>query len=256
MIGSPWNPTFSQMLPGTATRYDGRRVDASDSRQHGAYNLISLPHHLRFSPDEYNGENPVVLTRDYSLLSSGNRLNAEIFAASFGDKWASHESSSILNTAFLWWWKSQSTFNGGLPRILYKSDLLENDFGEQTGRRWWLAAGVAHQDGRFGFTNGLGPPETNRNWSLNWSLWQADDGPVSLGGTPTLWIRDSSAYPLYGREVIPINDIKHGSRLVSPIDLNRRFRLDDYLPWLVLSENQPAAPGPPVYLEPWYRNTP
>lgn len=158
MIGSPWNPFFEQSIPGTATRYDGGRVDASDERQYGAYNLQSLPHHLELLVPVGNVyaqdiDRPLVLERQYDLLSTGSGVltelggadplltgpevtglvaqntqlggtNAEILQLIHGDAWGTQTLTDVFRTGFLWWWNQILPYNTLLPRVLYKSEVV------------------------------------------------------------------------------------------------------------------------------------
>lgn len=245
MMGSPWNPFFDQVIPGTVTRYNGRRVDNADGEQHGGFNLIRVPQNLEIvGKTDLNG-NPLVLTRDYSLFStSGGKLIADAFAAAFGEAWATNVADSVLRTAFLWWWKPFRTFGGGLPRLLYYSDPIDDN-----GRRYWFGAGIAHPDGAI---NPLSEPivRPGIDFPTSWSAWLADDVPETMGGSPTPYI-NGTLYNVWGREGVFNTDIPAGSRIQSPIDLNRTFRLEDFL--VDLSGDEPLPYSPTLFLRPWYR---
>lgn len=167
MIGSPWNPFFEQSVPGTATRYDGGRVDASDERQFGAYNLQSLPHYLEMAVPvgtnyTYDENRPLVLERQFDLLSTGSGVltelggadplltgpavtglvanntqlggtNAEILQVIHGAAWGTQTLTDVFRTGFLWWWNPILDYNTLLPRVLYQSNVLPPTVGEFSG---------------------------------------------------------------------------------------------------------------------------
>lgn len=247
MICSPWVPFHNQTIPGTLQRYDGRSMDSGDVRQLGGFNLIEMPQYLQI---ETGSADPVVLTRDYSLLATESPMNAATFQALFDlnasePVWGTSVATRILSTAFFWWYQA-STFNLGLPRVFYRSDALN-----EQQHRWHLAAGIVHPDGTL--TEHGDPIIDPIDWPRSWTVWLTDTGPPSLGGDPDRWYRNGTVYPLYGGTCVVDNDIPAGSRLVSPFDWNRPNLVESLLPPVVLSPGNPPVKDLPIRVSPWYR---
>lgn len=224
MIGSPWNPFFTQTIPGTATRFDGRSVVASEF-QTGAADAVGLPQHVTvnrktIATDGTFVEGEVVLTRRFELLPfRGARVNAEVLQAIFGDKYATKLSNDILNTGFLWWWQSVGSFAGMIPRVIYWSDAFDQfgnevefvvpgeigspEFGDddfdipRVARRWFLAFGFSHAGINFPEDAAVEVPLPPSDYREVWSLWHSADFPVAEGGRGVSTSNESSANDLY-----------------------------------------------------------
>lgn len=242
MIGSPWNPFFDQVIPGTSTRYDGRRVDNVDAKQSGGFNAIRLPHHVEVIDN--TGTSVAILTRNYQMQGPSVPIETEVVL--FGALYDTLLAKSIRESGFMWWWRPSTAFNNQYPRCVYISD------ADSDGFRYWLGAGFAHTGINFPEDIKTPPPT---DYTDVWSLWWTDDIPVAEGGNPTFWAsvpgttvfepgEDPKTYPLWIAEGGFDADIPAGSRIYSAIDLNRRSQLIN----VTTSET-----NAPITVRPWYR---
>ena len=234
MIGSPWNPFFCQTIPGAATRYDGRRVDSGDPLQFGAFDALAIPQFLETDDGH-------VLQRDHGLFgTAGHKMNAAAFALAFGDTWGTQAAADILATAFFWWHTTGATYGGGLPRVLYVSDYTGPE-----NRRRYLGAGIDCSDAPLIDDD---PPNPNPDWPLSWVMWEADDVPLVMGGSPTNWRTvgggiTPNTWPVWlSAAGFHNTDIPAGSRQQSVVDLNRPFRMSGH------------TVGGSIEIRPWYRS--
>lgn len=242
MIGSPWNPFFDQVIPGTVTRYDGRKVDNVDPKQSGGFNAIRLPQTVAVLDN--SGTPTAILDRTYQM--QGPAVNIETEVLTFGALYDTGLARSIRETGFLWWWYPSVPFNQQYPRVLYVSD------PNAQGYRYYLGAGFAHTGINFPQEASQPPPT---DYTAVWSLWLTDDIPEAEGGDPTYWAdvpgttlvepgEQAETYPLWVAEGGVDNDIPAGSRIWSAIDLNRRSTLINVTT---------SIDNLPITVQPWYR---
>ncbi|MCR9200436.1 MAG: hypothetical protein NXI04_17510 [Planctomycetaceae bacterium] len=243
MMGSPWNPFFDQVIPGTSKRYDGRLVDNVDPKQSGGFNAIRLPQNVAVLDNL--GTVQAILNRTYEM--SGPPVPIESEVVTYGALYNTGLASSIRRTAFCWWHTPSVSFNDRYPRVLYKSD---PDF---RGYCYFLGAGFAHTGINFPQEAIQYPPQ---DYTAVWSLWLTDDIPEAEGGSPEFWAdvpgttlvepgELGETYPLWVNEGGFDGDVPAGSRIVAGLDLNRRSKLINVTTSI---ENLP------IYVEPWYRS--
>lgn len=195
MIGSPWNPHFTQALPGTRGKYDGAKITetfapAQASNQTGAINHVDQPAFLQIRS---LGSTVAVMQRNYSLHSESD-LDAVAWAAGNPGIWGTDRFSDIYGSMFLWYYSLTSSFSG---RMLWQSP------ADSEGYRWFFGSAWMHPAAygsltdngyfnrpefeysgplaSFGSFEGVGTTSTP-DWRRLWTLFYTDRVPESTDG--------------------------------------------------------------------------
>lgn len=283
MIGSPWNPFFTQASPSIAGKYDSSELDNTISNPASANQMGSIDKHSQptFLQLRTSGSSSpfAILQRNYAMHSEVDLFAAQ-WAATFPELWGTDLFSDIFGTMYLWYY---SLFSGLSGRMLWQSPT------DSDGYRWYFGVGWMHPaaygllsdngyfdrstvsyDGplaSYGSFTGQGVNSTP-DWPRLWTLFYTDALPSATDGAeegfdhPAFSAVDT--YPVYINStfsyVRPIDETRSETiHVADPNDAyaDIRFGLKAYSAIDLQFENNMTlltTGGPSnVKVAPWYK---